>query len=192
MNHKPRRNWLALSADQTLDVINGPGWVGCCLILSSFADESLCVSESDVRRSYSITLVIRDNFDPSSLVYTNARIPALAVMCLIASLRAKQALHMAMTRHCRTPCHECFDGHGWSATHVVPKSIPTTVPRFSFWAIFSSFAAYIAGHANKSKQDAKAASSHPSLSSRIKCPGPVLPCIHTGQRTRLPGLKRHC
>ena len=64
-----------LSANEALDIINRPSRVGGCLIFGGITDEALCISEGDVRRSDTVTLIIGDDLDLSVLVDTDTRVP---------------------------------------------------------------------------------------------------------------------
>lgn len=67
-------NWFVVpcSADQSFGVKNSVLWIRCQLIFRSIADQSLAFrSESHVRRSDSVSLLVCDDFNSTVLKYTN-------------------------------------------------------------------------------------------------------------------------
>jgi hypothetical protein len=63
-----------LPADEALCVKNRPCWVSRGLIFGRVTDETFTVGERNIRRCYTVSLVVRDNLDLSVDIDANARI----------------------------------------------------------------------------------------------------------------------
>ena len=64
----------ALATDQTLGVVDGVGGVDSGLVLGSVTNQALAISERDVRRGNTVTLIVGDDLNTAVLVHTHARV----------------------------------------------------------------------------------------------------------------------
>ena len=77
MHARWKKRWRGmklLSADQSLDVEDGPLGINSSLVLSSLTNEPFGVGESNPGRSNTVALVIGNYFNMTILVNTNTRV----------------------------------------------------------------------------------------------------------------------
>lgn len=65
---------MATRRGNSLDVKDGPGRVGGVLVLGGVTNQALLISEGDIRRSDTVSLVVGDDFNLSVLHHTDTRV----------------------------------------------------------------------------------------------------------------------
>lgn len=124
-----------ISSNQTFGIKDCILWIGSKLILCCISNETFTLSsESHIRWSDSVTLVIGNNFYSSISIYTNTE--------------RKDSLNKKFSSTISEKSIRIFLQVNWTyQEYVVPKSIPITVPTSSF-----SFLSSLAARASANRQ----------------------------------------
>ena len=65
-----------LTANEALDIVDRPFWIGSSLVLGGFTDEMFLVCERHIGRCDAVAQVIGDNLHTPMFVHSHARVPA--------------------------------------------------------------------------------------------------------------------